>query len=160
MSTPTPSAVGALPDTPVTAIGLSTVDRSGMATSVWFSNRGPGCGVVAVDSVQIAYAMASLLRCGAVTLMLAVLSQDAWLQRSKACPAVPPHLAAWALVLVTSAPVNSPPVGMPALAKAAWSDRPPTEVSSVGTPLAANGASSTCCSSIEPAGCPLLEYTK
>ena len=39
-------------------------------------------------------------------------------------PAVPPNTAAWAGVFSCSAPVNSPPTGMPARAKAASSERP------------------------------------
>ena len=53
---------------------------------------------------------------------------------SKASPAVPPHFAAWSAVLVSSAPLNVPPVGMPASANAAWSERPPTSIGSVWMP--------------------------
>jgi hypothetical protein len=49
---------------------------------------------------------------------------------------------------------------MPALANAAWSERPPTDVSSVGTPMVANGVSRSCCSASDPDGWSLGEYTK
>src|SRR5262245_22584577 len=78
MSTPTCNVAGALPDTPLTVIGLSTVELSRIAKSAGFSKRGPAGGGVPADNVQIAYAMASALRSSAVTLMLLDVSQDAW----------------------------------------------------------------------------------
>ena len=53
-----------------------------------------------------------------------------------ACPAVPPHLLACALDLISSAPLKIPAVGMPYERNAAWSLRPCTSMYSHGIALA------------------------
>jgi hypothetical protein len=77
MSTPTCRAAGALPGTPLTVISDSTVDRSGMATSLGFSKRGP-VGVPAPARFQIASAIESSMRSSAVRLRLDDVSQERW----------------------------------------------------------------------------------
>jgi hypothetical protein len=83
ISTPTFSAAGALPATPLTVRLLVTAaPASGIATSAAFSKYPPGGGVVGGVPVPVSShrpnEIASLFRSSAVSLMFDVVSQRAW----------------------------------------------------------------------------------
>ncbi len=79
MSTPTWSAAGALPVTPLTVTEeVTAAPLSGICTSAVFSKTVPGSGGASVPRVQTAYAMESAPRSSATSLMFALVSQEAW----------------------------------------------------------------------------------
>ena len=70
---------------------------------------------VVMPKVSVEWAMASAISSSTVWLTLAMVSQAAWWPRTSGAPAVPPKMAASSAVFSSSAPVNSPPAGMPLL---------------------------------------------